>query len=428
MIDSTAHPASGETFLWDAEVRGFGLRIYASGRRAFVFQYRAPDTRQSRRLAIGDFPAITVDQARALAQKAAGLIAQGVDPKADNFDALQRRTLAEVFPEYLNERIGKLAQRTSAEYLRLWNTTLAPSLGAKVFGNLDEGVVTRWHAGRHETPTLANRAVDLLSSFCAWAEKRGYRDKHSNPCVDVERYAERRRGRSLTTEEYRRLGRALERALSDGVASAPQQRRKTLNLSTLKHAAKSASDPRPANPIAVAALRFLVLSGWRELEALSLRWDALNFERGVAVLLETKSGRSERPLGASALALLASQPKHSDNPYVFPGARAQTHLADPKRLWTNVKHSAGLDGAQSLRLHDLRHSFTTIARDELGLGDHVLARLVGHRVSGMTSRYGEVRDATLRNAANSVSALIETHLTDATGRVLSFATVANRSR
>lgn len=419
-IDAAVLPTEGERFIWDSELRGFGLRLYATGRRTFCFQYRAPETAQTRRIAIGEFPSITVDQARTLARSAAGQLAEGRDPKGTDVDALQRRTLADVFPEYISERRGKLAPRTVAEYERMWSVTLAPAFGVKRFGALDEGSVARWHASKAATPTLANRAVDLLSSFCVWGERRGYRAKHSNPCVEVERYAEGHKGRSLTREEYQRLGDSMATAQSSGLVAAPQLRRVAERAHKVKHRPKNAGQPKRANPIAIAVLRFLVLSGWREQEALSLRWDSLNLERGVAVLTDTKSGRSERPLGAPAIALLRSQRRHSGNPFVFPGARIGAHIADPKRLWQSLKHAAKLDETQPMRLHDLRHSFTTIARDELGFGDHVIARLVGHKISGMTSRYGEVRDATLRNAANSVSSMIESHLCGDSRQVLPF--------
>ena len=87
-------------------------------------------------------------------------------------------------------------------------------------------------------------------------------------------------------------------------------------------------------------------------------------------------------------------------------------MGDPAFL-----EAAGLD---DVRIHDLRHSFTTVARDEMGLGDHVIARLVGHTLSGQTSRYGEVRDATVRNAANGISRTIDQYLTGAEAKVLPF--------
>ncbi len=49
--DAAKAPAHGDAFTWDCEVRGFGLRVYASGRRLFLFQYQAPGTAQTRRVA-----------------------------------------------------------------------------------------------------------------------------------------------------------------------------------------------------------------------------------------------------------------------------------------------------------------------------------------------------------------------------------------
>jgi integrase len=90
---------------------------------------------------------------------------------------------------------------------------------------------------------------------------------------------------------------------------------------------------RPVSPFTVAALRFLLLSGWREQEALSLRWDALDFERGIATLADTKTGPSVRHVGAAALALLTELPRLERSPYVFPGAKPGAHLKEIKRLW-----------------------------------------------------------------------------------------------
>ena len=428
-VDATTAPATGETFVWDSEVRGFGLRVYATGRRLFVYQYQAPISGQTRRLSLGQFPAITADQARTLAQRAASQVADGRDPKGDDVDALQRRTIADVFPEYLTERRDKVATRTAEEWERVWTKALAPAFGKLRVVALDEAAVARWHSGRKATPIAANRAVETLRTFCNWAERRGYRAKHTNPCSGVELYEEARQSRSLSVEEYQRLGAVLETALTVGIRPAERLRRESTNDATKNRRPKNADKPRKQNPTIIAALRFLALSGWREQEALTLRWDALNFDRGVAVLGDTKTGRSERPLGTPALDVLRAQPRVEGNPFVFVGERASskpgepkraTHLAEPKRVWQSVKEAARLEETAPLRLHDLRHSFTTVARDEMGLGDHVIARLVGHTLSGQTSRYGEVRDATLRTAANNIAATIDRYLSRLETKVLPF--------
>jgi integrase len=76
-----------------------------------------------------------------------------------------------------------------------------------------------------------------------------------------------------------------------------------------------------------------------------------------------------------------------------------------------------------LRLHDLRHSFTTVAR-ELGWGDHYIAPLIGHTLGGMTARYGAVQDATLRRAANDTAQTIAGYLDLTPVKVLPFPSAA----
>ncbi len=148
-VEAAVPPQSGDRFVWDSEIRGFGLRVYASGRRLFLFQYQAPATAATRRLALGEFPAITVEQARSLAHRASGQIAEGRDPKGDDTDQLQRRTIAEVFPEYLAERSAKVALRTAGEWTRVWKKDLETGIR--------EGSCVG--PGRSHRGTLAQRAT-----------------------------------------------------------------------------------------------------------------------------------------------------------------------------------------------------------------------------------------------------------------------------
>lgn len=420
-VEAAPIPKTGESFIWDNTVSGFGVRIYPSGRRVFFWQYRAPATGQSRRLTLGTYPALTVDAARTMAEEKAGEAAKGTDPQREAVDA--KATLATVFPDYLKERTGKLAASSLKEYQRIWTKALAPTFGKKLVVALDESAVAQWHSSQAATPYAANRAVDLLSAFCTWAERRGHRPRHSNPCSGVERFAEARKGRSLTPDEYQQLGVALDTARTVGLRTPPAAQKRTKDAAKKKHRPKNADTPRPADPVVLAALRFIALSGWREQEALTLTWASIDLQRGVAVLGDTKTGRSERPLGTAALDVLRSMTPVDGNPFVFPGYRKGNPLRDPKATWESVKHAAGLQADMRLRLHDLRHSFATVAR-ELGYGDHVIARLVGHTLSGMTSRYGEVREMTVRLAANAVAQTIAGYLDATPAKILPFPTVA----
>jgi integrase len=419
IIESTPIPDRGETVLWDSDLRGFGVRIYASGRRVFVLQYQTPDTSTTRKLTFGTYPALTVEAARELAKNKAGDVAKGTDPQRETVDV--KATMGKVFPDYLKERAGKLAPSSLKEYERIWTKTLAPVFGKKLVKALDETAVSQWHSSKVATPYAANRAVDLLSVFCTWAEKRGYRLRHSNPCIDVERFDEQKKGRSLTPDEYQQLGATFDEALRVGLRTPPMAQKHATIEATKKHRPKNADTPRPANPVVIAALRFLTLSGWREQEALSLTWSSVDLQRGLAVLTDTKSKRSERPLGTAALDVLRSVPQVDGNPYVFPGARKGNPLKDAGATWESVKHAAKLDTDTRLRLHDLRHSFTTVAR-ELGWGDHYIAPMIGHKLGGMTARYGSVQDATLRRAANETAQMIAGYLDPIPAKVLTFPT------
>ena len=322
----------------------------------------------------------------------------------------------------------KRAPETVRQYRRLWTTHAAPTIGALKVSDVTVSHVDALHLRAKATPTTANRTVAMLGSFFAWCERHGHRPRQSNPARGLDRFKEEERERYLTEDELGRLGATLLLAESVGLPPAsrltekkakPMTRKTTRGTartySSAAHRPKTADVPVPADPFAVAALRFALLSGWRIGEVCALRWDALDTDRGTATLAKSKTGRSVRPLGAAAMSVLDALPRVEDSPYVFPSTRrgfgtrkaprdgqkplGHKPMGVPRRLWETVRTHAKLDG---VRIHDLRHSFGASAADA-GQSLIMIAALLGHAQTKTTERYAKARRDVRQQAADTVS-------------------------
>ena len=162
------------------------------------------------------------------------------------------------------------------------------------------------------------------------------------------------------------------------------------------------SELQPANPFAVAALRFLMFTGWREQEALTLEWKFVGLATGIATLPDTKTGKSVRTLSAPARELLAALPRVKGSPYVFPGRDPKAPLNELQRLWYAARSEARLE---DVRLHDLRHSVASFAGGR-GYSLFLIGKLLGHRDQRSTARYAHLADDIRRTMADDVGEVI----------------------
>jgi integrase len=432
-------PRKKDYFVWDDDLPGFGIRVWASGRKVYVLQYRdAGDA--SRRLVIGEHGTYTPDQARteAVAQRAM-VLASRRDPNLADPAQTRRKakltakarliepTVAELADTFLAHADAKLKPSTVKEYRRLLGITsvrrgatkgkarigeLRLALGRFKVAEVTRAQVSKIHLGMKSRPYMANRALAAFSALFTYAEAQGHRDGLVNPCKGIVQYREHKRERLLSDGEYAALGEALRAAEKTGLPLPPNRQRRDATDATRKHRPKYFDAPKPANKIGIAALRFLVLTGWREGEALSLKWSDLNSDRGTATLLDTKTGRSERELGAPALLLLEELRviRKEGNPYVFYGAKQNAHFADTARLWDCVRHPAGLP---AVRLHDLRHGYASVGLAS-GLTLPVIGALLGHNDVATTSRYAHLADTARKRAAELTAEAIASALSGPT--------------
>ena len=171
-----------------------------------------------------------------------------------------------------------------------------------------------------------------------------------------------------------------------------------------KHMAKLEKRRTVLGPHAAGALRLLILTGARLREILHLRWEHIDFDRGLLLLPDSKTGRKTIILNAPAMLVLSSIPRASE--FVIAGDKPDRPRADLHRPWKLVARHAGIGG---VRLHDLRHTFASFGAGS-GLGLPIIGKLLGHSQASTTQRYAHLDNDPLRRASNSIASTISAAL------------------
>ncbi|ETR77874.1 integrase [Afipia sp. P52-10] len=380
-----------EHFVWDRELRGFGVQVMPSGLKSFVIQYRTPEGR-NRRAVIGRYGLMTVEEARKLAHEKLVAVSKGVDPVAEEAKAAGLLTVAEVCDWYLAEaEAGRILGRrrrpikpsTLAMDRSRIEAHIKPLLGRRQVASLKlgdvEGAQADIAAGKTSKPRagsrggattggdgVAARTMSTLHSIFEHAVRLGKIE--ANPAKGVRRLASAPRERRLSRSEIERLGKTLRAAAQEG-----------------------------EHPTGLAAIRFLLLTGFRRMEALGLQRTWLDEEECAIRFPDTKSGAQIRVIGQAAIDLLLDQPK-TKSPFFFPADWGEGHFIGVVRVLDRVCQKAGL---ADITPHTLRHTYASLAGD-LGFSELTIAALLGHSARGVTQRYVHIDEA-LRMTADQVA-------------------------
>jgi len=116
-IDKLPIPEVAPAFYRDDELKGFGVKVFASGVKSFFLEKRVAG--KVKRISIGRYGELTAEQARKQAMKLAGEIATGGDPIAEKKEAeLKAITLGQAYADYLSAR-KDLKPKTLGDYGRV---------------------------------------------------------------------------------------------------------------------------------------------------------------------------------------------------------------------------------------------------------------------------------------------------------------------
>lgn len=377
--DAAKHPegkgSSLVHILWCDKVPGFGLRVNPGGSKSFVLDYR--QGRRKRRLALGRYGALTVAQARKLAQERLAEIAKGADPVAERRHRAKAETVRELADLYIERHaLPKKKPKSIEEDRRMLRLHILPAMGSTPVESVKRADVERLHHKMKSTPYAANRVLSLCSVMFRLAEKWELRPDGSNPCRHVDRYREKRRERFLSASEMESLG-------------------QTLN---------DDEKARRESQSAIDAVRLLIFTGCRRDEILRLRWEHVDLDSGRLLLPDSKTGAKTVTLAAPALELLGKIRERTKGDWVIPAPRKKgERLTDLEHPWQRIRARAGIP---DVRLHDLRHSFASVAA-EAGFSLPMIGKLLGHRQASTTQRYAHLADDPVRAAADRVARQID---------------------
>ena len=375
-VDSQ-QPSDKTVYLWDSEISGFGLKILPSGRKTYLVQYRMGGRKgRTRRVTIGVHGTVTTEQARREAKTLLAKVSLGIDPLADTDKAKQASTTGELLQKFLTEYVDvKLSPRTQVEYHAIIRLKVPHSFKRKYIHDITRRDVSLIHQAMSDMPTRANKTVMVLSKFFNWCEENEYRDDYTNPCRHIKKYKEEARQRFLSPQEQERLRQVLRIAEQENLAT----------------------------PYAIEAIRMLMFTGARLREILDLKWAYINWELEILSLPKSKTGAKTIYLNPQAIEVLKRTPRQKDNPYVFCGVKQGQPIVNLQKPWRRIRAMANLD---DVRLHDLRHTFASVAVIN-GMSLPIIGALLGHSKPQTTARYAHLAAAPLREAAKLIGQQIE---------------------
>jgi integrase len=179
-------------------------------------------------------------------------------------------TLAAFTERFIEEHVNVyLKGETARHYKSSLRNHILPALGSKPLDEITTSDIERLHRSLKHMHSTANYARTVLSVVFAKAELWDVTTRR-NPAQRAARFEERAVERFLSPDERKRL----EAELAKAASIKPNQ-------------------PGYIQPDAMWAIRLLALTGMRHSEVCDLKWDQVDWNRGILRLPDSKTGKRD---------------------------------------------------------------------------------------------------------------------------------------
>lgn len=404
IVDATRVPAEGEQRVWDTDLSGFCLRVYATGRKVYAVKYRLGA--KQRWATIGEHGnPWTPDEARDEAEEIIRAAKKGLDAVAER-KTRPTETVNELIDWYLKEgpRL-KPAKR--------------PASWAQDKSNLDRHVrplIGRAVAAGISSHDLARMVSDITAGSTADDVKTGPRGRaivRGGAGIAQRVYSTTRAMFSTAIEAGRMKGPNPASGLKLAARPAAERYLTDSQASDLIAALAALEAEGTITPRQAAIFRLLLMTGARRREIAALRWSEVDWDNKRLVLPPERtkaggrSGTRMIALGASAISILRDLEKtrKGREPFVFPASKGRSGATTAEaKVWREkVLPKAKLEG---VRIHDLRHSFASFALSD-GASLALIGKALGHANSRATERYAKLSDDPVRDLAERIGSRLE---------------------
>ena len=336
-----------QTDFHDDQITGLMLRVYATGRKAWVLKYTRPTTGKRTKINIGRYPEMPLARARVRATERKGEIADGKDPAAEKRAHKSAMRISDLVDIYIARhasdlRSGKAIERRLRKNIvaLIGDIKLADLHRRDIRRAIDE-IVDRGAA------TEANRVFEDIRAMIRWAVSGGYLD--SSPVEAMKRPAKTTsRERVLSTDEIKQLW----TRLPDAPMSEP-----TRNI-----------------------MRLCLITGQRVGEVCGMRHDELDLARQLWSLpgARTKNGQAHNiALSTMALEVILEASEAADGAsFLFPSPSGNKPIAG-HAIATAVRRSQGTIGFEHWTTHDLRRTVAS-GMAEMGISPFIIGHVLNH--------------------------------------------------